>query len=96
MGSGNYKYQFVAGNLALDFVNTVAYRADPGKRKDHLQRAEDVRRWANQAQLPDWTAINSGPVGTAASKAVRAALAGLTPSPMSLRMSSTTAMSASL
>jgi predicted RNA-binding Zn ribbon-like protein len=29
--------------------------------KDHLQRAEDVRRWANQARLPDRHAIRSGP-----------------------------------
>ena len=61
MDSGNYRYQFVAGNLALDFVNTVAYRADPGKKKDHLQRTEDVHQWASQAKLPDRAAINSGP-----------------------------------
>ena len=73
MGSGNYRYQFVAGNLALDFVNTVAFRADPGKKKDHLQRTEDVRRWASQAQLPDLAAINSGPLaGTAALRRIRA------------------------
>ena len=56
-----YTYQFVAGNLALDFVNTVAYRLDPERVKDYLQSAEDVRRWAKQAHLPDRTAINSGP-----------------------------------
>ena len=72
MDSGNYRYQFVAGNLALDFVNTVAYRADPGKKKDHLQCAEDVRRWASQAQLPDRAAINSALVGTAAVRLIRA------------------------
>src|SRR5262252_3800409 len=72
MNSGNYRYQFVAGNLALDFVNTVAFRADPGKKKDHLQRTEDVRRWASQAQLPDRAAINSGPLGTVALRRVRA------------------------
>jgi predicted RNA-binding Zn ribbon-like protein len=72
MDSGNYKFQFVAGNLALDFVNTVAYRADPEKTKDHLQRAEDVQRWATQAQLRDRTAINSGPLGTAALRRIRA------------------------
>src|SRR4051812_13034310 len=72
MESGNYRYQFVAGNLALDFVNTVAYRADPGKKKDHLQLTEDVRRWATQAQLPDRAAINSGPLGTAALLRIRA------------------------
>ena len=73
MDSRNYRYQFVAGNLALDFVNTVAFRADPGMKKDHLQRGEDVRRWANQARLPDRAAINSGPlVGTAALRRIRA------------------------
>src|SRR5512138_1021022 len=73
MDSGNYRYQFVAGNLALDFVNTVAFRADPAKKTDHLQRAEDVYRWASQAQLPDWAAMKSGPrVGTAALRHIRA------------------------
>jgi predicted RNA-binding Zn ribbon-like protein len=72
MDSGNYRYQFVAGNLALDFVNTVAYRADPGKKKDHLQRTEDVHQWASQAKLPDRAAINSGPLGTAALRRIRA------------------------
>src|SRR5882724_8408973 len=73
MDSGNYRYQFVAGNLALDFVNTVAFRADPGKNTDHLQRIEDVQRWASQAHLPDRAAINSGPlVGTAALRRIRA------------------------
>src|SRR5580765_7796759 len=72
MDSRNYRYQFVAGNLALDFVNTVAFRADSGKKKDHLQRAEDVQRWASQAQLPDRAAINSGPlVGAAALRRIR-------------------------
>src|SRR5262252_5603904 len=73
MDSRNYRYQFVAGNLALDFVNTVAFRADPKKKQDHLQRSEDVRRWASQAQLPDRAAINSGRlVGTAALRRIRA------------------------
>jgi len=72
MDSGKYRYQFVAGNLALDFVNTVAFRADPGKKQDHLQSTEEVRRWARQAQLPDRAAINSGPlVETAALRRIR-------------------------
>ena len=66
MDSGNYRYQFVGGNLALDFVNTVAYRADPGKKKDRLQSTEDLHRWASQAQLPDRAAISSGPRAEAA------------------------------
>jgi len=73
MDSREYRYQFVAGNLALDFVNTVAYRADPVKKKDHLQRAEDVQRWARQAELPDRAAIDAGPLlGTAALRRIRA------------------------
>jgi predicted RNA-binding Zn ribbon-like protein len=72
MDSGNYKYQFIAGNLALDLVNTVAYRADPGKRKDRLQYSEDLRGWASQAKLPDRAAINSGhPMGGAALRRIR-------------------------
>jgi predicted RNA-binding Zn ribbon-like protein len=61
MQAENYTYQYVGGNLALDFINTVAYRLDPLKMKEHLQNAEDVRRWASQAYLPDRNAINSRP-----------------------------------
>jgi predicted RNA-binding Zn ribbon-like protein len=61
MESENYRFQFIAGNLALDFVNTVAFRADPEKRQDRLQRPEDVYRWISQAQLPDVGTITSGP-----------------------------------
>ena len=72
MDSGIYRFQFVAGHLALDFVNTVGFRGDPERREDHLQRAEDVRRWADQAQLPDQAAIDSGPrVGPAALRHIR-------------------------
>ena len=58
--SKNYNYQFVAGSLALDFVNTVAFRADPGKKKDRLHNTEDIYRWASQAELPDLTTVGSG------------------------------------
>jgi predicted RNA-binding Zn ribbon-like protein len=61
MDSEAYRYQFVAGNLALDFVNTVAYRLDPEKVKDHLRDPVEVQRWANQAHLPDRAVINSSP-----------------------------------
>jgi predicted RNA-binding Zn ribbon-like protein len=61
MNTEIYRYQFVAGNLALDFINTVAYRLDPEKVRDHLQSAAEVRLWANQANLPDRDAINSCP-----------------------------------
>lgn len=73
MDSENYRYQFVGGNLALDFVNTVAFRSDPRKKKDHLQSAEDVYRWASQAQLPDRAEIRPGALAeTAALQRIRA------------------------
>ena len=58
MKTGSYKYQYVGGNLALDFVNTVAYRADPKRRQDRLQTSGEARQWAIQAGLPDRNAIN--------------------------------------
>ena len=72
MDSENYRYQFVAGNLALDFVNTVAFRADPRKKVDHLQNGDEVHRWASQADLPDRAAINSARVGTAELRQIQA------------------------
>jgi len=72
MESGTYRYQFVAGNLALDFINTVAFRADPGKKKDHLQHTEDVYRWASEAQLPDRAAISSGSLTASSLRRIRA------------------------
>lgn len=73
MDSGHYTFQFVAGNLALDFVNTVAYRSDPEKKQDHLQSAGEVRQWADQAQLPDRATIHSGPlIGATALRRIRA------------------------
>jgi predicted RNA-binding Zn ribbon-like protein len=72
MDSGNHRYQFVAGHLALDFVNTVAFRADPLRTRELLQRAEDVHRWASQAELPDCAIMKAGPkVGTAALRHLR-------------------------
>jgi predicted RNA-binding Zn ribbon-like protein len=60
MDNESYQFQFVAGNLALDFVNTVSFRADAAKVQDRLRRAEDVARWARQAQLSDWVGVESG------------------------------------
>jgi predicted RNA-binding Zn ribbon-like protein len=73
MDTGIYKFHFVAGHLALDFINTVGFRADSQRREDRLQRADDVHRWASEAQLPDRAAINSGPrPGPAALRHIRA------------------------
>ena len=60
MNTEAYTYQFVGGNLALDFVNTVAYRFHPEKMQDHLQSAEDACRWASQAGLLDRRVLKSG------------------------------------
>jgi predicted RNA-binding Zn ribbon-like protein len=61
MDRDTYRFQFIAGHLALDFVNTVGYRADASKKTDHLERAEDVRRWADQYELPELAAFRTGP-----------------------------------
>lgn len=53
MSAGQYEFQFVAGNLALDFVNTVSFRLDREKVEDRLQSSDDLRRWAKQAGLTD-------------------------------------------
>lgn len=73
MDRETYTFQFIAGHLALDFVNTVGYRADPVKVKDHLERAEDVYRWAEQSELPELAAFSAGPrLGSAALRQIRA------------------------
>jgi predicted RNA-binding Zn ribbon-like protein len=43
-------FRLVAGNLALDFVNTVAYR--PKIPRDDLRTPAEFRRWARFAGLP--------------------------------------------
>ena len=72
MKAENYKYQFVGGNLALDFVNTVAYRADPKRRQDRLQTPGEARQWAIQAGLPDRNAINRSAMAKADERDTRA------------------------
>jgi len=72
MKAGSYKYQYVGGNLALDFVNTVAYRADPKRRQDRLQTSGEARQWAIQAGLPDSNAINRFAMDKADLRRVRA------------------------
>jgi predicted RNA-binding Zn ribbon-like protein len=67
------RFQFVGGHLALDFVNTVGFRADAARKTDRLQRAEDVYRWARQAGLPDLPALGAGTrLSAAALRRIRA------------------------
>lgn len=61
MDNGNHQFQFVAGNLAVDFVNTVAYRADTDKAAERLVRADDVYRWGKQSGMTEWASAPSGP-----------------------------------
>ena len=42
-------FEFVAGHLALDFVNTVDWRSDPERWHDLLASAGDLIAWATQA-----------------------------------------------
>ncbi len=67
-----YRFQFIAGNLALDFVNTVSYRLDPAKLIDRLQSADDVRRWADQAHLADRRSIQTSALSPSGLKQIRA------------------------
>lgn len=44
-------YRFVGGNVALDFVNTVANRLAPGKPVDYLRARGDWIEWVRRAGL---------------------------------------------
>lgn len=46
------QFDFVAGQVALDFVNTVANRLDPAKRADLLRSPADLGAWFAAAGLP--------------------------------------------
>ena len=56
-------FQLIGGHLALDFVNTVDWRADPTRRRDLLVAFEDLLAWAKASTL----------LGTAELRAMRAA-----------------------
>jgi len=43
------KFQIIAGELCLDFINTLDNRPVPERRKDLLQSYEDLVDWATQA-----------------------------------------------
>jgi predicted RNA-binding Zn ribbon-like protein len=53
------QFQFISGHLALDFVNTVAYRLNPSKFRDYLETAADVTAWAKEARLLETDRIAS-------------------------------------
>ncbi|GHE85366.1 hypothetical protein GCM10017786_16700 [Amycolatopsis deserti] len=43
---------FVGGHVALDLVNTVAWRLDPARREERLPDDEALRWWAEAAGFP--------------------------------------------
>jgi predicted RNA-binding Zn ribbon-like protein len=49
--TGDVLFEFVAGNLALDFVATVAERGTTDL--EHLRTGDDLRAWIRQAGLLD-------------------------------------------
>src|SRR5579862_6998877 len=42
-----HEFQFIAGNLALDFVNTIGNRL--GEQRDYLDTCVNFQKWASQA-----------------------------------------------
>lgn len=46
-------FEAIGGNLALDFVNTVANRRSPEKRRELLMTPADVRGWLAKFELPE-------------------------------------------
>ena len=56
-------FQLIGGHVALDFVNTVDWRADPTRRRDLLVTFEDLLAWAKASTL----------LGTAELRAMRTA-----------------------
>jgi len=45
------RFYFRAGNLALDFVNTVGNRLSETEKRNYFRATEDVMRWAKEAGL---------------------------------------------
>src|SRR5215213_4588398 len=45
-------FDAIGGNLALDFVNTVANRGNPDKRRDLLASVSDLQSWFVTFGLP--------------------------------------------
>jgi predicted RNA-binding Zn ribbon-like protein len=44
-------FEFIAGHVALDLLNTVEWRLDPSERTDDLTAYADVLAWAEQARV---------------------------------------------
>jgi len=44
-------FAYIAGHVALDFVNTLDWRADPARRREMLVTVDDLLEWAAGAKL---------------------------------------------
>ena len=72
--TGDVQHEFVTGNLALDYVATVAERGTT--RDEHLVAPEDLADWIEQAGIVD-DPVEVTPAGLERAKAVREALFAL-------------------
>jgi predicted RNA-binding Zn ribbon-like protein len=45
------RFELIGGHVALDFVNTAAWRGDPAHREELLVTFEDLLEWAKAAKL---------------------------------------------
>jgi predicted RNA-binding Zn ribbon-like protein len=72
--TGDVQHEFVTGNLALDYVATVAERGTT--RAEHLAAPEDLAEWIAQAGIVDLP-VAVTPAGLERAKAVREALFAL-------------------
>lgn len=43
------KFQIIAGDICLDFINTLDHRPDPARQQELLNSYEDLADWATQA-----------------------------------------------
>ncbi|HEY7475112.1 MAG TPA: ABATE domain-containing protein [Vicinamibacterales bacterium] len=50
-------FEFVAGHVALEFVNTVDWRLDAARRHELIRSFDDLLTWANLAGLVDASRI---------------------------------------
>jgi len=70
---GHVRHELIGGHVALDLVNTVAWRLDPARVTDRLTDADALLRWVlSTGMLPDEqdAAATSGATSAAASGAV--------------------------
>lgn len=47
----------VGGHVALDLLNTVSWRTDPSRRRDHLLDAAALAEWLHRVELPAGAAV---------------------------------------